>query len=61
MTTTAEFEVGVGERVPFVLNYRASYAPAQEPIDADQTLARTHNRWQDWSGGAATRDAGGSR
>jgi len=49
MTSKAAFEVGVGERVPFVLNYRPSYAPVQEPIDADQTLARTQTRWRDWS------------
>ena len=49
MTSKAAFEVGAGERVPFVLNYRPSYAPAQEPIDADQTLARTQTRWRDWS------------
>ncbi len=49
MRSTADFEVGVGERIPFVLNYRPSHVPAQEPIDADQTLAETERRWRDWS------------
>lgn len=49
MTSTASFEVGVGECVPFVLNYRPSHVPAQEPVDAGSTLAQTHSRWQDWS------------
>ncbi len=49
MTSTAGFDVGVGERVPFVLNYRPSHVPAQQPIHADQTLAETERRWRDWS------------
>jgi GH15 family glucan-1,4-alpha-glucosidase len=49
MTSRADFEVGVGERVPFVLNYRPSYTPAQEPIDADETLLSTEHRWLAWS------------
>ncbi|MEP7294935.1 MAG: glycoside hydrolase family 15 protein [Burkholderiales bacterium] len=49
MTSTAGFEVGAGERMSFVLNYRPSHAPAPEPIDAEQTLARTQSRWREWS------------
>jgi GH15 family glucan-1,4-alpha-glucosidase len=49
MTSRADFEVGIGERVPFMLNYRPSYTPAQEPIDADETLASTEQNWLAWS------------
>ena len=50
MTTRADFEIGSGERVPFVLNYRPSHRPAQAAIDAEQTLAKTERDWQGWSG-----------
>ncbi|AMM23567.1 glycoside hydrolase family 15 protein [Variovorax sp. PAMC 28711] len=49
MTSRADFTVAVGERVPFVLNYRPSHTPAQEAIDADQTLAQTQTLWREWS------------
>ncbi|WP_421668294.1 glycoside hydrolase family 15 protein [Pseudomonas sp. ALK-5] len=50
MTTRANFEIGAGERVPFVLNYRPSYAPVQQAIDAESTLVQTERHWQEWSG-----------
>jgi GH15 family glucan-1,4-alpha-glucosidase len=49
MTTRSDFEVGAGERVPFVLNYRPSHEPAQPAIDAEQALAQTGRHWLDWS------------
>lgn len=49
MTTRADFEVGAGERVPFVLNYRPSHEPVQQVIDAESTLVQTEHHWQDWS------------
>ncbi|MEO8037352.1 MAG: glycoside hydrolase family 15 protein [Betaproteobacteria bacterium] len=49
MKTLADFEVGAGERVPFVLNYRPSHAPLQPPIDADRTLLDTQQHWTEWS------------
>jgi len=49
MKTTAEFEVGAGERVPFVLNYRPSHTAVQPPIVAEQALQETQARWLDWS------------
>ena len=49
MTSQAEFEIGAGEHVPFVLNYRPSYEPAQPAIDAEQTLAQTEQHWLAWS------------
>lgn len=50
MKTVAEFQVNQGERKPFTLNYRPSYAPAQESIDPEQELTHTENQWRKWSG-----------
>ena len=33
LTTVADFEVGEGETVPFVLTYGPSHLPVPEPID----------------------------
>ncbi len=49
MTSMADFEVDVGERVPFVLNYRPSHEPAQATIDAEKTLVQTESHWLAWS------------
>lgn len=49
MTSRADFEIGAGERVPFVLNYRPSHEPAQPNIDAEHTLAQTERHWLAWS------------
>ena len=48
MTTVAEFEVGVGETVPFVLTYGPSHLPVPEPIDATKALQATEEFWADW-------------
>jgi GH15 family glucan-1,4-alpha-glucosidase len=48
MTHTAEFRVGKGDRVPFVLTWHPS---AEEPpaiVDAEQALADTEREWQRW-------------
>jgi GH15 family glucan-1,4-alpha-glucosidase len=49
MTSRSDFEVGLGERVPFLLNYRPSHAPKPEPTDPEQTLVNTERRWLAWS------------
>src|SRR5512143_2233773 len=49
MTSRADFAIGAGERVPFVLNYRPSHQPAQRAIDAEHTLAQTERHWLAWS------------
>ncbi|HEX5740338.1 MAG TPA: trehalase-like domain-containing protein [Pilimelia sp.] len=38
---TAAFRVRAGERVPFVLTYRASHLPVPSPVLADEALAAT--------------------
>lgn len=49
MQTIGEFEIGAGERVPFVLNYRPSHEAAQPAIDAEQTLRDCGALWREWS------------
>ncbi len=49
MKTLASFEVGVGERVPFVINYRPSHTDIQPAIDAEQAVADTEEHWRLWS------------
>ena len=39
LTTVADFEVGEGETVPFVLTYGPSHLPVPEPIDPAHALA----------------------
>ena len=50
MTTLAEFEVGEGEVVPFVLSYGPSHLPLPQPIDPTQALQNTEDFWIDWCG-----------
>ena len=48
--TVAEFDVGAGEVVPFVLSYGASHLPAPAAVEPQQALDRTLGFWRDWSG-----------
>ena len=48
MTTVAEFEVGEGETVPFVLTYGPSHLPLPEPINPAQALLDTEDFWTEW-------------
>jgi GH15 family glucan-1,4-alpha-glucosidase len=49
LTTVAEFEVGEGETVPFVLTYGPSHLPAPAPIDPMLALQETETFWNEWS------------
>jgi GH15 family glucan-1,4-alpha-glucosidase len=49
-TTVADFEVGEGEAVPFVLTYGPSHLAVPEPIDPAQALQDTSDFWTEWSG-----------
>jgi GH15 family glucan-1,4-alpha-glucosidase len=49
MRTVAAFEVGPGQRVPFVLNYRPSHEAMRPAIDAEQALQATQRDWLAWS------------
>lgn len=48
-TTTAEFTVSEGERVPFLLLWHPSHQPMPPPIDAEETIAQTDQWWKEWS------------
>ena len=48
LTTIAEFEVGEGETVPFVLTYGASHLAPPEAIDPETALRETREYWTDW-------------
>ena len=50
LTTVAEFEVGPGERVPFVLTYGPSHLKVPAPIDPEGALKDTEEFWLEWSG-----------
>lgn len=48
LTTVADFEVGEGETVPFVLTYGPSHLPVPEPIDPASALRDTEEFWTEW-------------
>jgi GH15 family glucan-1,4-alpha-glucosidase len=47
-STVAEFEVGAGDRVPFVLTYAASHLPRPTPVHAQESLDSTQSYWAEW-------------
>ncbi len=48
LTTVADFEVGAGQTVPFVLTYGPSHLPVPKPIDPAQALRDTEDFWTQW-------------
>jgi GH15 family glucan-1,4-alpha-glucosidase len=48
LTTVADFEVGEGETIPFVLTYGPSHLPVPAPIDPAQALKETQDYWTEW-------------
>jgi GH15 family glucan-1,4-alpha-glucosidase len=50
MTTVADFEVGAGETIPFVLTYGPSHLDLPEPIDPEAALRETEAFWKEWCG-----------
>ncbi|WP_426436379.1 glycoside hydrolase family 15 protein [Bradyrhizobium genosp. P] len=57
MTTVADFEVGEGEMVPFVLTYGPSHLAVPALIDPEAALKDTEDYWTEWSG-RSTYDGG---
>jgi GH15 family glucan-1,4-alpha-glucosidase len=49
MTTVADFWVGEGETIPFVLTYGPSHLPVPDPIDPALALKETETFWKEWS------------
>ncbi|MGW4115966.1 glycoside hydrolase family 15 protein [Actinosynnema sp. NPDC004786] len=50
LTTTAEFEVRAGQRVPFVLTHTASHLPRPHAVDPEQAVLDTEDFWRGWIG-----------
>jgi len=48
-TTVADFELGEGDTVPFVLTYGPSHIAVPAPIDPAKALRNTQDLWADWS------------
>ena len=48
MTTTAEFSVAAGERVPFVLEWHPSHEGPGLPVDAEEAVEDTRLWWEQW-------------
>ncbi|MGW2145727.1 glycoside hydrolase family 15 protein [Nonomuraea bangladeshensis] len=48
--TTAEFTVGPGDRVPFVLTWQHSWLRRPHAVDGRESLAATVRMWRDWIG-----------
>ena len=53
MTSFAEFEVGAGETVPFVLTYGASHLEPAAPVDPRRALRATETFWSRWAAKSA--------
>jgi GH15 family glucan-1,4-alpha-glucosidase len=49
LTTVAEFEVGEGESVPFVLTYGPSHLEVPASIDPTRALQASQDFWAEWS------------
>ena len=50
--TLADFTVGQGDRVPFILSWAPSHEPDMPEVDAEQALSATAEFWTGWSGHA---------
>ena len=48
LKTVSEFTVNKGQRIPFVLSYRASHKKLPKPLDIESALQKTEKFWQDW-------------
>jgi GH15 family glucan-1,4-alpha-glucosidase len=50
LKTVADFVVREGERVPFLLTWTPSHAPAPSSVVPEQAIADTVDAWREWSG-----------
>jgi len=49
LKTVAEFTVGKGERIPFVLTWYASHELPPKEVEAEKALRDTESYWRKWS------------
>ncbi|MFL6204802.1 MAG: glycoside hydrolase family 15 protein [Acidimicrobiales bacterium] len=54
LATAADFDVGAGDRIPFVLTWHSSHEPAPRAVDAERAIETTAAWWRDWAGRCAT-------
>jgi GH15 family glucan-1,4-alpha-glucosidase len=54
LATVAHFEVGAGERVPFVLTWHPSHLPPSRAVDAVRAVDATASWWSEWSARCST-------
>ncbi|MGH7137415.1 MAG: glycoside hydrolase family 15 protein, partial [Pirellulales bacterium] len=50
LTTVAEFTVGEGDEVPFLLRWHASHEELHKPLEVVEAIRMTESWWQEWSG-----------
>ncbi|HVX16164.1 MAG TPA: glycoside hydrolase family 15 protein [Pirellulales bacterium] len=50
LTTVANFTVGEGDQVPFLLRWHASHESLRRPLDTDDAIRCTEAWWREWSG-----------
>ena len=48
LATVADFTIGEGERMPFVLTWQESHRPSPESVHAENALKQTVSYWADW-------------
>ena len=48
LSTVADFSVGEGFQVPFVLVWRPSHLPTPQPVDPIVSLEATEGYWKEW-------------
>ncbi|GAB4050803.1 glycoside hydrolase family 15 protein [Catellatospora paridis] len=51
LSTVADFSVGAGFHVPFVLTWRESHLPTPHPVDPIVALEGTVSYWEEWIAG----------
>lgn len=48
-STVAQFNVEMGQRIPFALTWHPSHISAPDPLDAEEALSATEMWWEDWT------------
>jgi GH15 family glucan-1,4-alpha-glucosidase len=49
LSTVAEFTVGKGDSVPFVLTWHPSHRPPPDEVDVEQAVEDTEKWWREWT------------
>jgi GH15 family glucan-1,4-alpha-glucosidase len=46
----AEFTIGAGDKLTFLLQYGSSHRPEPQAVDGDEAIATTEAYWREWAG-----------